>query len=119
MTRGDRIVVIAVILAAACAWPATRLAAAGRDDLITISGPAGTSEVAAGADRALEVEGLRGTVRVELDRGSVRVAEANCPDHLCIAQGAVSAPGAAVVCVPNGVTVRMGGGGHAIDAVVR
>lgn len=119
MTRGDRIVVIVVALLAVLAWPATMLAAAGRTDVAIVAGPGGTTEVLLGPDRVLDVEGLRGRVRVEVSDGSVRVVESACPDHLCIAQGRVSGAGAAIVCVPNGVSVRLGGGGHALDSVVR
>lgn len=119
MTRGDRIVVVVVALLAVLAWPATMLAAAGRSDVAIVTGPSGTTQVSLGSDRVLEVEGLRGIVRIEVSGESVRVAESACPDHLCVAQGRVSAPGAAIVCVPNGVSVRLGGGAHALDSVVR
>jgi hypothetical protein len=119
VTRGDRIVVLVVALLAVLSWPATMMAAAGRADVAVITGPTGTTDVSLGQDAALDVEGLRGIVRVETSGEAVRVVASSCPDHLCVAQGPVSARGSAIVCVPNGVTVRLGGSGHALDSVVR
>jgi hypothetical protein len=120
VTRGDRIVVAIVALAAVLAWPAT-MAAAGsaRGSALVVSGPSGTSDLALRPDREVEVQGLRGTVCLQVIDGGVRVAEVTCPDRLCQRQGRVSAPGSALVCVPNGMTARIGGGGDALDAVVR
>lgn len=119
MTRGDRIVVCVVALAALLAWPMTVIASAGRTDVVTVTGPSGASTVPLGLNRTLDIEGLRGTVRLELADGTVRVTDSTCPDHLCVRQGSISSAGSALVCAPNGVSVRFGGGGHALDAVVR
>ena len=119
MTNGDRLVVAVVVAVAALAWPASYLAAAGRADVVVVTSPAGMSEVPLRPDRTLSVEGAEGAVTVEIRDGAVRVASAPCPDKLCMHQGAVSRPGSAVVCVPGGVSLRVGGGSGALDAVVR
>jgi hypothetical protein len=117
--RGDRLVVVMVALLAVLAWPATLLAAAGRADTVVVTGPSGTSRLALRPDRTVEVDGLHGPVSVEIRGGAVRVTASPCPDQLCVHQGAVSRLGSAVVCVPSGVSVRLGGGDDALDAVVR
>lgn len=119
MTRGDRFVVAVVVASAVFAWPATYLAAAGRADVAVVTGPGGTSSVALRPDRTVEIQGARGPLALEVRDGAVRVLEAPCPDKLCVHQGAVSRAGAALVCVPSGVSVRVGGGSDALDAVVR
>lgn len=119
MTRGDRIVVAVVALLAAVSWPATMLLASGRGDVAVVTAPAGASEIALSPDRTVDVQGVQGVVRLEISGGSVRVTDVSCPDRLCVAQGRVSSKGAALVCVPNGVTIRVGGGDDALDAVVR
>jgi hypothetical protein len=119
VTRGDRFVVAVVIALAMLAWPATYLAAAGRADVAVVTGPGGTSQIALRPDRTVEVEGARGPLMLEVRDGAVRVLEAPCPDLICVHQGAVSRSGSALVCVPNGVSVRVGGGSDALDAVVR
>ena len=44
-----------------------------------------------------------------IEDGTVRMAEAACPDHLCIRQGTISKDGQMIVCLPNRVTVRIAG----------
>ncbi|MDO8915695.1 MAG: NusG domain II-containing protein [Coriobacteriia bacterium] len=119
MTRGDRLVVAGVLALAALAWPATYLAAAGRADVAVVTGPGGTSQIALRPDRTLEIEGARGPLTLRVRDGAVSVLDAPCPDRLCVHQGQVCAAGAALVCVPNGVSVRVGGGSDALDAVIR
>jgi hypothetical protein len=119
VTRGDRFVVAGVLALAALAWPATYLAAAGRSDVATVTGPAGTSRIALRPDRTVEIEGVRGPVTLKVCAGAVCVLDAPCPDRLCVHQGSVSVSGAALVCVPNGISVRVGGGSDALDAVIR
>lgn len=44
---------------------------------------------------------------IVIENKTVRMKEANCPDHLCIRQGTVSKDGQMIVCLPNRVTVRI------------
>jgi len=58
---------------------------------------------------------------LEVERGRIRVAEADCPDGLCIRQGWVSGGLVPIVCLPNTVLVTFEGGGtdgSGVDAVV-
>jgi hypothetical protein len=121
VTSADRILVAVLAAVALLTWPATRLAAstAGGADVV-VTGPGGSSVLASLPDRTVTVDGLRGPIEVELKGGAVRVVSSACPDHLCVRQGLVSGPGAALVCVPGGVSVRPGGGDPLeLDAVVR
>jgi hypothetical protein len=121
MTRADRILVAALAAVAVLAWPATRLVASTTTGVdVVVTGPGGTSVLPPRPDRTVTVDGLRGPIEVEMKGGAVRVVSSPCPDHLCVRQGLVSGPGAALVCVPGGVAVRLGGGDpRALDAVVR
>lgn len=120
MTRGDRIVVAVVAALALAAWPIAALAgASGRADVAVVSGPAGETEVRLDAPGDYAIEGLRGSVRLIVEGGSIRAAASTCSDKLCVGQGRVHTTGSAIVCVPNGVTVRIGGGEDAPDAIVR
>lgn len=47
---------------------------------------------------------------VRVKDGKVSVAEADCPDKLCIKQGKISQPGQILVCLPNRFLVEMVGG---------
>jgi hypothetical protein len=119
VTHGDRLLVVMVALAAALAWPATLMATSSRADVARVTGPSGTSIVALRPDRDVAIEGLEGSLTLELRDGGVRVKGSPCPDRLCVRQGIVSRVGSAIVCVPGGVTVRIGGDDGALDAVVR
>jgi len=120
VTRADRIVVAIVAALALAAWPLAALAgASGRADIAVVTGPKGVTELRLDAPGRYAVEGLRGTVELVVEDGTVRAAESSCPDKLCVGQGRMHTPGSAIVCVPNSVTVRIGGGGDAPDAVVR
>jgi hypothetical protein len=119
VTRGDRLLVVIVALAAALAWPATLMATSSRADVARVTGPSGTSIVALRPDREIAIDGLDGPLMLELRDGGVRVRRSPCPDRLCVHQGIVSRAGSAIVCVPGGVTVRIGGDDSALDAVVR
>ena len=42
----------------------------------------------------------------EIRDGQVRMIEADCPDQLCIKQGAFGADGGMIVCLPNWVVIE-------------
>jgi hypothetical protein len=119
VSRADRIVVAIVAVLALAAWPLAALAnASGGADVAVVTGPGGTSEIRLDAPGRFTVEGLRGPLELVVEDGGVRAAASSCPDKLCVHQGRASSAGSAIVCVPNGVTVRIGGGADAPDAVV-
>lgn len=123
MSRVDRILVAAFACLALAATPVA-LALDGRagtdGGTVIIEGPAGTSRMSLGDDETAIIDGSQGTLVVETLAGAVRVADAVCPDHTCIRTGWVRASGSAIVCLPNRVTVRVGGArDDGLDAVVR
>jgi len=120
VTRGDRIVVAVVAALALAAFPLAALAvASARTDIALVAGPTGSSELRLDAPGRFVVEGLTGSVELVVEDGAVRAVASSCADKLCIHQGRARSAGSAIVCVPNGVTVRIGGGEDAPDAVVR
>ena len=52
----------------------------------------------------------------EIRDGQVRMIEADCPDQLCIKQGAFGADGGMIVCLPNRVVIEPASSTHT-DAV--
>lgn len=101
--------------------PAVRAATASApSSTVGIAGPSGTSEVSLFAESELHVAGLDGQVVVVVKDGTARVVDSSCPDRVCIRSGAIAHPGDAIVCIPNGVTLRIGGERRdGLDAVVR
>lgn len=119
MTRGDRIIVLLVVLAVLASVPLVSFASSISGDAVVVHSPAGSSRLSLGRDGRYVVEGSRGRVVVKVAGGRACVTEADCPDHVCVRSGAV-APGRPVVCVPNGVSVSLAAvqsGG--LDAVSR
>jgi len=123
VSRTDRLLVAALACLALAATPVA-LALEGSwvtgGETVIIEGPAGASRVPLGEDETVRIDGAHGLVTIETHGGAVRVAEAVCPDHTCVKTGWVRAPGSAIVCLPNGVTVRIGGArDDGLDALVR
>jgi hypothetical protein len=123
VSRTDRLL-IATFACLALATTPFALALEGRSALggetVIIEGPAGASQLSLGDDATVTIDGSHGPITVETRDGAVRVAEAACPDHTCVKTGWVRAPGSAILCLPNGVTVRIGGArDDGLDAVVR
>ena len=119
MTRGDRLLIVALAVVCLLAWPIVA-AARTSGESVEISGPAGMTVVSLSEDRTLHVSGRSGELTVVVEGGAVRVDEAECPDHVCVKTGAVSASGSLVACVPNEVVIRVGGGdADGLDARIR
>lgn len=122
MNRADRILALAVVAVALLLGPAARLAAGlvPAASTATISGPSGSTTVSLKEDTVVRVAGSSGPVIVVVREGTVRVSESACPDKVCVRSGAISRPGEAIVCVPNGVSVRIGGErSDGLDAIAR
>ncbi|MHB1136299.1 MAG: NusG domain II-containing protein [Coriobacteriia bacterium] len=120
MTRGDRLLIAALVCMSLLAWPLTAARADGQGGQAFIAGPGGESAVSLSRDAEYHIAGATGDVVVHVSNGAVRIAESGCPDQICVRTGAVSSPGSVIACVPNGVVVRVGGEGDGrLDARVR
>lgn len=58
-------------------------------------------------DLVFETEYGRNVVHVE--HGAISVSEADCPDQVCVEQGAISGPGIPVVCMPHRLVIEIEG----------
>ncbi len=45
-----------------------------------------------------------------IERGAARVAEADCPDQVCVRHGAVQYAGESIVCLPHKLVITIEGG---------
>ena len=52
---------------------------------------------------------------VEVERGRIRVAEADCPDQVCVRQGWISDSATPIVCLPHGLVIEITGAGDGPD----
>lgn len=64
------------------------------------------------------VEWEGGYNTVEVERGRIRVSDADCPDRICVHRGWVSDAAAPIACLPHKLVIRLESGGEAgIDGV--
>jgi hypothetical protein len=63
-------------------------------------------------DREIDVRGTAGTLRIEVRDGAVRVADAGCPNRVCMRTGWRRREGEVIVCVPNRTVIRITGSQH-------
>lgn len=116
MNRWDAALGIAILAAAAVAWPLAT-AAGGSGQGVTMVGPAGETRVSVKESGVWRVAGRSGTVVVRVDGGRAWVESSDCPDQVCVRSGKTA--DGSIVCAPNGVLVRVEGGGRDLDAVTR
>ena len=69
-------------------------------------------------DRVFAVEGDY-TNRIEVRQGKIGIAESDCPGADCVHSGFTGTPNRSIVCLPNGVEIRILGEGADVDFVVR
>ena len=61
------------------------------------------------------VEGPAGANTIQVERGRIRVSQANCPDQVCVDQGWISDGTVPIVCLPHGLVIEITGGGDSLD----
>ena len=69
----------------------------------------------------LSVDGIYaingGTNTIEIKDGKARMAEAECPNHLCVKQGWIGYGGQSIVCLPNELSVTITGTEYTADFI--
>lgn len=68
-------------------------------------------------DITFEVTGKYTNV-ITVEDGTVAITAADCPGEDCVHSGAIRTPGRSLVCLPNGVEVRIVGQSGDVDFVV-
>ncbi|SKA72810.1 hypothetical protein SAMN05428976_10176 [Clostridium sp. USBA 49] len=61
------------------------------------------------------VESDLGKNIVEISNGKVRIIDSDCPDKICIQDGAISTPGSMLVCLPHKLVVQIKGENEEAD----
>lgn len=59
----------------------------------------------------IEIDTKYGHNTVHVAPGAIAVTRSNCPDGICVAQGAISQSGVPIICMPHRLSVRIEGGG--------
>ena len=63
------------------------------------------------APYTITLEDSLGTNLVQVERGRIRIAEADCPDQVCVNQGWISDGTVPVICLPHRLVIEIRGGG--------
>jgi hypothetical protein len=70
--------------------------------------------------QTLHITGVLGPLVIVTDgKGSIRVAEATCPDQICVHTVPARSPGDQIICVPNHMVITVEGKGTSIDALAQ
>jgi heptaprenyl diphosphate synthase len=100
-------VTAAVILCACLAASFIALPAAeGSAVLVEVAGKT-VEKLDIHENRDITFRGEKGTMKVEVRDGRVRVVEADCPNRICVHTGWRSRGGEVIVCVPNRTVIRI------------
>jgi hypothetical protein len=62
-------------------------------------------------DKVVEVKGLKGPLAIRVNDGAVSVVETSCGHKTCVQMGSVKGAGQSIVCIPNQITIALGGSG--------
>ena len=52
---------------------------------------------------------------VQVEKGRIRITEADCPDQVCVYQGWISDGTVPIVCLPHRLMIEIAGGGGELD----
>ena len=56
-----------------------------------------------------------GSNTVHVEKGRIRISEADCPDQICVNQGWISGGAVPIVCLPHRLMIEIVGGGGGLD----
>lgn len=63
----------------------------------------------------LTFEDESGSNTISVEKGRIRISEADCPDRICVDQGWISDGTVPIVCLPHRLMVEIEGGGGDLD----
>ena len=70
--------------------------------------------------KTIVVEGAGGlTNTIIAENGTIRVEKADCPDQVCVRQGAIADGTVPIVCLPNKLIIEIVGGGGELDGAAK
>lgn len=114
MTKGDKILIVTIIIISLVSLGFIKNSATGYNDKYISIQVDGKEYKKIIFDKSLigkniPIETQFGYNLIEIGDGNVRVIEASCPDELDVKQGYISVPGEIIVCLPNRLVVEIKG----------
>ncbi len=118
--KNDIILALALIAIAVLIWLFTYLSRSeGASVSVTVNGEL-FGEYPLNTDTEIRIGDGESYNILVIKNGEAQVAEASCPDKLCINQGKISYEGQSIICLPNKVVVEVKGGKKSdYDAVAK
>lgn len=114
---------LVVIAAAAAAFLASAYFVYGgpQPSTLVISSAEGEWLYPLAEDRSVAVDGPLGVTVVNIEGGRARIADSPCSNKTCMAAQPIASSGEWTACLPNGVFIRVEGGGNddGVDATAR
>ena len=65
--------------------------------------------------RSLVLEDGSGTNTVQVEKGRIRILEADCPDQVCVNQGWISSGAVPIICLPHRLIIEIVEAGGGLD----
>ena len=69
-----------------------------------------------GRSYSFTLENQEGSNTISVEKGLIRVAQADCPDQVCVDQGWIADGTVPIVCLPHKLVIEIIGGGSGFDA---
>lgn len=103
---GDFILAAVIILAAVSIWayPHIKESSFAQYAEIGLSG-----ELLKTVSLKEDMEFAVGGCEVRVEGGEIYIAEADCPDRVCVNTGKISRSGQSIICVPNRLSIKIAG----------
>ena len=90
----------------------------GQSLTVSVTAPIGEWFFPISTDMIFSEAGSGGTCIIEIQSGSVRVIESDCPIKICIKTGTISVSGQWIACLPHRIFIRIiGEHGKNIDTI--
>ena len=68
-----------------------------------------------GRGYSFTLENQEGSNTISVEQGRIRVAQADCPDQVCVDQGWIADGTVPIVCLPHGLVIEIVGGEEPLD----
>ena len=69
-----------------------------------------------GRGYSFTLENQEGSNTISVEKGRIRVAQADCPDQVCVDHGWIADGTVPIVCLPHKLVIEIVGGGSIFDA---
>ena len=106
-TKND-VIFIAVLLAIIVAVGAFYISFHEEGNMVTVTVDGELfGEYSLAEDKTVEIKTDNGTNLLIIEGGKAHIAEASCPDGVCVSHRAINRDGESIICLPNKVVVTV------------